>query len=162
MFGAFSKPIAQELSLAHLRAYRCLYSGTEEELKTSFDALWAGCEMNYPSTLSPEEKSIYTALLEPDASAFRILRDLARRHPTQCFHMACDHLAERIAEPGTVNGWRLLKYFQQPLQIIAVRAKGSLRAKGRRGEATFYCWLLPVPASQTKTKEQAPAIAVGQ
>jgi len=142
LFLAFSKRVGCELALLHLRIYGGLYQGDEVEHRGSFDSLWAGCEANYTVELSATEREVFDALLEPEKSAFRICRDLARGDPTLTFFLACDHLALRLAPPGHVSGWRLLRAFEA-LGILVVVAHGRRRTKGQKSFATRYRWALP-------------------
>jgi len=96
LFRAFSRTVAIELAVLHLKAHSGLYSGSEAEQRAAFGSLWVGLEKTYPAELSVVEFGIYEALAEPERSAFRICRDLARLDPDLRFYLGCDHLAERL------------------------------------------------------------------
>lgn len=154
-FLNFSKRVACELALVHLRAYRALYQGDEAEHRASFESLWKGCEDNYPSGLSAIERRIYDVLVEPEKSAFRICRAFAQPDAKLIFYLGCNHLALRLGPPGTVNAWRTLRVFEK-LGIITVVEKGHVRAKGQRSLATHYRWTLPTIAAAGATPGGQP------
>jgi len=139
--------------MLHLKAFSGLYSGNEAEHRASFDSLWAGLERAYPTELSDIELGIYEAIAEPERSAFRICRDLARRNAGLTFFMPCDHLANRLAAPNEVNGWRLLQTFER-LGILELVKKGSRRTKGQPAPATTYRWALPGLTTLGKIDDQ--------
>jgi hypothetical protein len=149
IFRAFSRGVGEELAMLHRRAHGGLYSGNETEHRASFASLWAGCEKNYPAGLSGVERGIYETLSEPESSAFRICRDLARLDNDLKFFLGCDHLASRLAPPGKVNGWRLLFTFRQ-LRIIELVELGRVWAKGHPAPASSYRWALPRPTTATE------------
>lgn len=154
LFRACHREVAEALALLHLRIHPELYAGTEDEHRTSFRCLWNGCEREYPSELGKREAPRYVLLEEPERTAFRICRDLARIQGSEPFFMGCDHLEQRLSlRRWEINGWRLLRMFEK-LGFLRQMSKGDPYAKGKKANAGTYRWLLsdvPETASGTPT-----------
>jgi hypothetical protein len=139
LFNAVSGERVEALATAILEINRDVYTGPIEEHMKSFKDLWAGCETNYPSKLTPGEARAYESLSGRQKAVFRICRDFAMRgNPRGAFFMAGDELARRVS----CNGWRELKTFCA-LGILEPTKKGTKRAAGIRGTAGTYRWMAP-------------------
>ena len=138
LFRAVSGPMAERLATVHLELNRDVYHGPIDEHMKSLNALWRGCESNYPRELSPTEAGVFEQLEDDERAAFRIMRDLAKSNGGE-FFMSCDQLQARLS--SGCNGWRMLKRFCG-LEIIEQVRPGQRRAENVRGRAAFYRWLL--------------------
>jgi hypothetical protein len=145
LFRAVGGIVAEKLVTLALTMNQGVYNGAMDEHMKSLQALWNGCDVQYPAELSPFELEAYLALDRDERDAFRIMRDLAIAGKGQ-FFMSCDQLQHRLG--NGCNGWRLLQLFRGCYRIIDMDSAGTRRAKGVKGRAASWRWTLPLPLAQ--------------
>ena len=100
--------------------------------------------------LTAEEHQVYSQLTNEYQTAFRICRSLAHLDdetmPPPLFHLSCHHLATRLGA-FDMEASRMLKALVKRGVLKVEQAgeawpKGKAWAKGEKGKATVYRWLL--------------------
>ena len=109
-------------------------------------AMLEGCRQSFPSRLNDRERAAYAVLCdEQERTAFRICHNLSKCEsdatvPPPLFHLSCQQLRTRL---GIVKmrAWRMLRAFEKS-GIIETVSVGTVRAKGVKGVATVYRWMM--------------------
>ena len=130
------------------------WRGTREEHQRSVEGLIAGCLNSYPGDLASAERTIYDALCDDrERAAFRICRDLARfddtahDNPPGIYPLAYGELAARLDCANACAEEILKDRFAKELGFHRIETRGTRRAKGQRGIANRWRWLLRVESA---------------
>jgi hypothetical protein len=128
------------------------WRATRAEHEECIRSLVAGTLRNYPEKLAPVERVKYEKLGDDEErAAFRIGRDLAARNspdldcPPGLFLLSRPELAARLGLSSFSRARAILARFAS-LHIIEVERAGLPRARGQRGLATRFRWVLSMRA----------------
>lgn len=142
--------VRPEFVLLMLNEFKREHWDVYESYDGDFDgealAMVEGMLAQYPSELNEAEKSHYLDLPLEKQAAFRILRSLAKCEsdpdfPPPNFFQSRNELANRLGQYGSENA----KWIFNDLQkrgIIELVKLGTQRAKGVKGEASVWRWMM--------------------
>lgn len=120
-----------------------------ETYQREVESMLTGCLRDYPQRLSEGERHAYAALgCQREQAAFRIAQSLSKCEsdatvPPPLFFLSCPNLADRLGI-FCMSAGLTLKHFEA-MGIIKLEVPGVKRAKGQKGIAAVYRWMLPLP-----------------
>ena len=142
VYEVVSESLVLRFSLTFYDLNRALFKDDRVQHEAETKAMLENYRASYRAKLSPGELAVYGLLdgNERGLTAFRIMRDLAKRGKGNVFFLSCDELGARIGCDSR-QAHRLLCAFNSD-GLIEVITPGVRRAPGAQAKATEYRWKL--------------------
>jgi hypothetical protein len=144
LYRAVAPQLVLELVGCFYDCNRAIFNDSREQHMTEANAMLDSVEETYAGNLTTGERNVYNALTADEQNTFRICHDLAflpePERPSLTFFISYDHLAARLG----IYSMQAQRVMQQlaGYGLLVQLTKGTPRAKGVRGEAGTYQWLL--------------------
>lgn len=157
LFGAVCDDLTVAFCEHYYRRHAGIFHDSLEVHSHSVREHLASVRTTYLGELSDDERELYQELSPELLPVFRIARDFAlldsAGFPPPLLQMASGHLGERLNCSGDKAARALAQLIA--FQVLKMERLGIRRAKGAKGVATVYRYLLPYPVSAVRKKKVA-------